>query len=87
VATQVVGDDRVLAGAMPAGDYVVADHVGHPDSIAESHLALVAWAEEQGITLSKDGEVWETMFESYRTDPEDEPDLGRWRTELVYLTR
>lgn len=87
VAAPVTGDDRVLAGVLPAGDYVVADHVGHPDGIEESHLALVAWAEEQGIVLAKDGEVWETMFESYQTDPDDEPDPNKWRTELVYLTR
>ena len=84
VAAPVTGE---LAGAMPAGDYVVAEHVGHPDSIAESHLALVAWAEAQGIVLAKDGEVWETMFESYLTNPDDEPDPNNWRTELAYLTR
>ncbi len=63
------------------------DHVGHPDSIAQTHLALVAWAAEQGIALAKDGEVWVAMFESYETDPEIEPNPEKWRTKLAYLTR
>lgn len=87
VAAPVTGDDRLLAGVKPAGDYVVAHHVGHPDGIAESHLALVAWAEEQGIALAKDGETWVAMFESYLTNPVDEPDPNNWRTELAYLIR
>jgi effector-binding domain-containing protein len=85
VATAVSGDDRVLAGEFPAGDYVVTTHVGHPDGIAQTHLALVDWAAEQGLTLARDGEVWVAMYESYQTDPADEPDPNAWRTELAYL--
>ena len=85
VATAVPGDDRVLAGEFPAGDYVVTTHVGHPDQIATTHLALVDWAAGQGITLAKDGEVWVAMYESYQTDPAVEPDPNSWRTELAYL--
>ncbi len=87
VASPITGDDRVLAGALPAGSYVVTNHVGHPDGIAQTHLALVAWAAEQGIALAKDGEVWVAMFESYETDPEIEPNPPKWRTKLAYLTR
>jgi effector-binding domain-containing protein len=79
------GDGRVVPGAKPAGRYVVAVHHGHPDGIAKSHQALVAWAAEQGVPLAKEGDVWGGMYESYRTDPAVEPDPGKWETELAYL--
>lgn len=85
VATPVEGDGRVVVGAKPGGRYAVRMHRGHPDGIAETHLALVAWATEQGFPPVRDGETWVGMFESYLTDPEDEPDPNRWETELAYL--
>lgn len=85
VPEPVEGDGRVLAGAKPAGRYVVDVHHGHPDGIAHSHLALVDWAGREGLTLAKEGDVWGGMFESYRTNPEDEPDPAKWETELAYL--
>lgn len=89
LAEPVPGDGRVVAGAKPAGTYVVLMHDGHPDGISNSHLELIRWAEGAGITLAKSDNagttVWEAMFESYLTNPDDEPDLNRWQTELVYL--
>jgi effector-binding domain-containing protein len=85
VAELVAGDGRVVAGAKPAGRYVVAVHHGHPDGIAKSHQALVEWAAGQGVPLARDGHVWGGMFESYRTDPAVEPDPDKWETELAYL--
>ncbi|HWM07205.1 MAG TPA: GyrI-like domain-containing protein [Actinophytocola sp.] len=85
VAAPPAGDGRVVAGAKPAGRYVVATHHGHPDGIAASHLALVEWAGRAGIALAKDGEEWLGMFESYLTDPAVQPDPDKWETELAYL--
>lgn len=85
VGSPVPGDDRVVAGAKPGGRYAVRIHRGHPDSIAETHLALVAWAAEQGFPAVRKGEEWVGMFESYLTNPEVEPDPAKWETELAYL--
>ena len=85
VAEPVEGDGRVVAGAKPAGRYVVATHHGHPDGIAQSHLALVDWAGRQAVPLAKEGDVWGGLFESYLSDPEVEPDPAKWETELAYL--
>lgn len=89
VAAPMAGDDRVIAGALPAGRYLVLAHQGHPDSIAGSHAALVDWAEQHGIELtgSADRLRWGVMYESYQTDPANEPDPNRWTTELAYLTK
>ncbi len=86
VAAPVAGDGRVVAGAKPAGRYVVAVHRGHPDRIAAAHRALVAWAGREGVPLARDGEEWLGMFESYRSDPAVQPDPETWETELAYLS-
>lgn len=85
IAVPVEGDGRVVAGAKPAGRYAVRVHRGHPDSISRTHLDLLAWTEEQGFPAVRDGETWGGVFESYRTDPEVEPDPAKWETELAFL--
>lgn len=85
VASPVEGDGRVVAGAKPAGRYVVATHHGHPDGIAATHEALVDWAAREGVELARRGSEWDGMFESYLTDPAVQPDLNQWETELSYL--
>ena len=85
VAVPVEGDGRVVAGTKPAGRYAVRVHHGHPDNVRFTHQDLVAWATEQGSPPVRDGEVWVGMFESYLTNPDDEPDPDRWETELAYL--
>jgi effector-binding domain-containing protein len=85
VAEPVEGDGRVVAGAKPAGRYVVDVHHGHPDGIVTSHRALVDWAGREGVPLAREGDVWGGMYESYRTDPAVEPDPDKWETELAYL--
>ncbi|OLF06146.1 hypothetical protein BLA60_32940 [Actinophytocola xinjiangensis] len=85
VAAPVVADGRVVAGRKPAGRYAVRIHHGHPDGVAATHEDLVAWATGQGRPPVRDGDVWVGMFESYLTNPDDEPDPDHWRTELAYL--
>jgi effector-binding domain-containing protein len=87
VTDPFTGDGRIQPGAKPAGTYVVLMHEAHPDTIANSHVALVKWAEEQGIELAKTGQAWEALFESYLTNPEVEPNPEKWQTELAYLVK
>jgi effector-binding domain-containing protein len=81
------GTARIRPGSKPAGTYAVLVHEGHPDTIANTHLALVKWAADNDIELAKKDNTWEALFESYLTNPEEESDLNNWRTELAYLTR
>ena len=85
-----VGDDsEFIADEMPAGLYVSATHHGHPDSLLESILKVEAWTAEAGLTQATeeiDGElIYGGRFEMYRTDPEQQPDLGQWETEICNL--
>jgi effector-binding domain-containing protein len=87
VAHAVSGEGRISAGVLPAGRYAVAVHTGHPDKLVGATAALLAWGEENSIAwqMSDDGKTWDARLESYLTDPAEEPDMNKWRTELAFL--
>jgi effector-binding domain-containing protein len=88
VATAITGDERVQAGILPAGRYATLRHTGAPDTLVAATITLRDWAAAEGLkwdmSQSADGEVWGCRLENYLTDPDDEPDLGKWVTELAY---
>jgi effector-binding domain-containing protein len=89
VAAEMAGDDRVLAGVLPAGMYATLWHTGHPDGLADATATLLSWAADQGLafdlTETSDGERWGARLEIYETDPAAEPDMNNWQTELAFL--
>jgi effector-binding domain-containing protein len=88
VDRQVSGDDRVSAGVLPGGRYVLAHHVGHPDSLEPATGELLAWAEAEGLTWDvtevNGEERWGARLEEYLNGPEDQPDMDKWETNLVF---
>ena len=88
VALAAAGDDRVLAGVLPAGKYATLWHTGHPDSLADATAALLHWAAQQGLTWdltrTDQGDRWGARLEIYETDPAQEPDMSQWQTELAF---
>lgn len=77
VKSSQTGDDRVHAGSLPAGKYAVYTHLGNYRELPEAHMNLELWAKENGIKLSS------PCIESYPTDPEQEPDPKKWRTDIL----
>jgi effector-binding domain-containing protein len=88
VEQSLPGDRRVLAGTLPGGSYATLVHTGHPDRLIEATAALLDWAKTQGLTwdrfLGEEGEQWGARLEFYLTDPDDEPDMNKWETELAF---
>jgi effector-binding domain-containing protein len=88
VAATVAGDGRVIAGVLPAGRYVIMRHVGHPDELMDATRALLDWAAEKGLTWdvspSPAGDRWGARLEFYHSDPDVEPDMTKWETELEF---
>jgi effector-binding domain-containing protein len=83
---EVPVDDRVRAGELPAGRYVVLLHVGPYQGLIDSNAELQDWAEEHSIRWRREhGSAWGGRVERYLTDPSAEPDSSRWETELAYL--
>jgi effector-binding domain-containing protein len=88
VATATDGDDQMVAGVLPAGRYATLTHVGHPSELMAATKALLDWAAEQGliwdVTPSEDGDRWACRLENYLTDPDQEPDMSKWVTQLAF---
>jgi effector-binding domain-containing protein len=88
VATSISGDDQMVAGVLPAGRYATLTHVGHPSELMAATKALLDWATEQGLTWdvtpSEDCDRWACRLENYLTDPDQEPDMSKWVTQLAF---
>ncbi len=88
VAEPISGDERVLGGILPAGRYVTIRHVGHPSTLMAATASLLEWAAALGMEWDKvatpQGERWGARLEIYQTDPQEEPDMNKWVTELAF---
>ncbi|GAA4918857.1 GyrI-like domain-containing protein [Streptomonospora salina] len=73
VGEPVPGDGRVVAGSVPAGDYVALVHTGDPERIDGAHARLQSWASDRGLAWMNRGqggnEVWGGRFEFYLDGP------------------
>lgn len=89
VAARAEGDDRVKAGALRAGRYVVLRHVGDFDGLLASNAELQQWAEQQGVALEGSetpaGTAFAGRFEQYLTNPAEEPDPAKWQVDVAFL--
>lgn len=87
VPTGVRGDDRVVAGALPAGRYGQVIWTGHYRYLMDVNAVLIGWAKEKRIKwdaqMTSKGEAFACRLEIYETDPVEEPDPDKWVTELV----
>ncbi len=87
----VEGDDRVIAGVLPAGRYATVVHVGPYDGLIGAVDNLLQWADSQGLewdsSSAEDGEHWGCRLEIYLTDPSQQPDPATWQTQLAFRLR
>jgi effector-binding domain-containing protein len=88
VTTPVDGDGRVEPGLAPAGTYATVTHTGHPSELQAATVELMRWGRENGVSWDADldgaHETWRARFEFYLTDPNVEPDMTKWQTQLAF---
>ena len=86
VASALSGDDRVSPGVLPAGRYGTLIYTGVTNGM-KGTKALLDWAAQQGIVWdtyeSDKGDGFGARYESFLTDPADEPDQAKWETEVA----
>jgi effector-binding domain-containing protein len=93
VEVEAQGDDRVIAGTLPAGRYLTLIHRGPYRSESAPDLAvarqrLISFAATQGIVHSRETSTGTTLpcaVERYLIGPPVEPDFTKWETEFAYL--
>ena len=78
VAKGVAGSGRIAAGELPATLAAVTTHVGPYDQLGEAWSNLTNWMAREGLEPA--GAPWEV----YVTDPGDEPDPAKWRTDIFF---
>lgn len=86
VANALSGDGRILAGVLPAGRYASLIYTGIDNGI-QANWALLKWGAEQGLVWdtwkAENGDGWGARFESFLTNPDEEPDRAKWETEVA----
>jgi effector-binding domain-containing protein len=87
VASRLAGTDRIKPGVLPAGRYARLLYTGDYSGLMEANGVLIGWARENGITwdnwTTDTGDAFGARFETYFTDPGDEPDPAKWETEVA----
>ena len=81
LAEPAAADGEIQAGAISAGPAAVALHVGPYEALNETHTAIEQWIGAEGL------EVGGAPWEHYLTDPAEEPDPARWRTNVFWPLR
>jgi len=86
VATALSGDDHISAGVLPAGRYASLVYTGIDNGI-KANWALLKWGAEKGLVWdtwkTEKGDAFGARFESFLTNPDEEPDRAKWETEVA----
>jgi len=81
VAATGIADQEILAGELPAGPAAFAVHTGPYETLSQTHAAIAQWMRGEGCEPA--GPPWE----SYVTDPGQQPDPAQWQTEVFWPLR
>ncbi len=86
VASALPGDGRVSGGVLPAGRYASLVYSGIDNGI-QANWALLKWGAENGLVwdswTTEKGDAFGARFESFLTNPDEEPDQAKWETEVA----
>jgi effector-binding domain-containing protein len=86
VASSLPGEGRIQPGVLPAGRYASLIYTGIMNGIPANKV-LLDWGAEQGLVwdtyASDHGDGFSARYESFLTDPADEPDPAKWETEVA----
>ncbi len=86
VASAAPDEGHIQAGVLPAGRYASLIYTDLSNGI-EGNKVLVDWGAQQGLVWDawdvENGHAFRSRFESFLTNPADEPDQSKWETEVA----
>lgn len=86
VARPIEPDGRITPGVLPTGRYASLIYTGRDRGYA-GNGALINWAQKQGLKWDRwddpAGDAFACRYESFLTDPAEEPDHKKWQTEVA----
>jgi hypothetical protein len=87
--TPAMDGGRIIGDVFPAGDYVCITHTGDYGSLKDAHSLPEDWMKKEDWDdrhKTADGATtWRSRTEFYMTDPGEEPDPGKWETDIEFL--
>jgi effector-binding domain-containing protein len=87
VGQELVSDEQVTAGVIPAGRYGHVLYTGDYSGLMDANRVLVEWAKENKIEWDRwddeKGDAFAARLENYILDPGNDPDPAKWETEVV----
>lgn len=78
VAATAETEGEIQAGTLQGGPAARAIHLGPYEDLYQTYVAIERWTESNGY--SSNGAAWE----SYVTDPGEEQDSAKWRTDVYW---
>jgi effector-binding domain-containing protein len=78
VSRPITPDGDVTPFELPGGRVVTGMHVGPYERLERSYAELTKWAAAERHALAPG------MWESYLSDPGQEPDVERWQTKITW---
>ncbi|KFC72562.1 Transcriptional regulator, effector-binding domain/component [Devosia sp. LC5] len=91
IAELVDGEGQIETGTLPAGKFVTLDWVGHYDGLMGATAMLIGWVRltqvELDMTTKGQDDFFACRLEIYETDPSEEPDAEKWRTQLAFKVK
>jgi len=86
VASALPGNDRIRPGLLPAGEYASLVYTSVKNGI-KGNARLLDWAASKGLLLDRwddeKGDAFGGRYESFLTDPAEEPDPAKWDTKVA----
>ncbi|MFN8514547.1 MAG: GyrI-like domain-containing protein [Thermomicrobiales bacterium] len=85
-ATTLSGEGRIAAGVLPAGRYASLVYADVTKGIP-ANKALLDWGAAQGLAWDQwetaQGDAFGARLETFLTNPDEEPDMAKWETEVA----
>jgi effector-binding domain-containing protein len=83
-----VSSGEVICAVLPAGSYVTATHIGHPDELVGVTAEVLSWAADRGLVWdaweTDAGTRWACRLLVSKTDLTEEPNMDKQETELLF---
>lgn len=74
----VAGKDNIKFAEIPAQKYARAIHTGAYETVYQTHMVIDKYIKDNKLIVTG------SPMEIYITDPEKEPDMTKWETEVLY---
>lgn len=78
VADKLTGEGQIGTGELPGGEVLSTLHIGSYEDLPKAHDAIDRWMKAHG--KKSRGPQWE----SYWSNPDEEPDPSKRKTELIW---